>query len=128
MQTTAVESDGRHAKMRSTSASRTVTRPPSPGDDFSMLVHPTREDEDELRSHLELYERMRSRVSVDVPGCAPFTHSRSQSKASKNILPKWLFTGCVGWISGVGQTGSAILPFITGLLASKFGISSLQPL
>jgi fucose permease len=47
---------------------------------------------------------------------------------SKNILPKWLFTGCVGWIAGVGQTGSAILPFITGLLASKFGITSLQPL
>ena len=47
---------------------------------------------------------------------------------SKNVLPKWLFTGSVGWISGVGQTGSAILPFITGLLASRFGISALQPL
>ena len=47
---------------------------------------------------------------------------------SQQILPAWLFTGCVGWISGVGQTGSAILPFATGLLASKFGITSLQPL
>ena len=47
---------------------------------------------------------------------------------SKSILPKWLFTGCVGWIAGVGQTGSAILPFATGLLASRFGITSLQPL
>ena len=47
---------------------------------------------------------------------------------SKHILPKWLFTGCVGWIAGVGQSGAAILPFITGLLASKFGITSLQPL
>lgn len=47
---------------------------------------------------------------------------------SQQILPGWLFTGCVGWISGVGQMGSAILPFATGLLASKFGISSLQPL
>ena len=47
---------------------------------------------------------------------------------SKNILPQWLFVGCVGWIAGIGQTGSAILPFLTGLLASKFGISSLQPL
>ncbi|KIP04727.1 hypothetical protein PHLGIDRAFT_129318 [Phlebiopsis gigantea 11061_1 CR5-6] len=46
---------------------------------------------------------------------------------SQKILPKWLFTGCVGWIAGVGQSGSAILPFITGLLASKFGITSLQP-
>ena len=49
-------------------------------------------------------------------------------KQSGSILPKWLFTGCVGWIAGVGQTGSAILPFVTGLLASKFGITSLQPL
>ena len=49
-------------------------------------------------------------------------------KQSRDILPKWLFTGCVGWIGGVGQAGSAVLPFITGLLASKFGIGSLQPL
>lgn len=46
----------------------------------------------------------------------------------KKILPKWLFAGSVGWISGIGMTGSAALPFATGLLASRFGISSLQPL
>ncbi|KAF7791641.1 hypothetical protein EIP86_002661 [Pleurotus ostreatoroseus] len=46
---------------------------------------------------------------------------------SRSILPKWLFTCCAGWIGGVGQAGSAVLPFITGLLASKFGIGSLQP-
>lgn len=44
------------------------------------------------------------------------------------VLPKWLLTGSVGWISGVGQAGSAVLPFVTGLLASKLGIGSLQPL
>lgn len=44
------------------------------------------------------------------------------------VLPKWLLTGCVGWIGGFGQAGSAVLPFATGLLASKFGIGSLQPL
>ncbi|CAL1699272.1 unnamed protein product [Somion occarium] len=44
------------------------------------------------------------------------------------VLPKWLLTGCVGWIGGFGQAGSAVLPFMTGLLASKFGIGSLQPL
>lgn len=47
---------------------------------------------------------------------------------SKRILPRWLFTSSVGWIAGVGQSGSAILPFATGLLATKFGITSLQPL
>ncbi|OCH87236.1 MFS general substrate transporter [Obba rivulosa] len=46
----------------------------------------------------------------------------------KAILPRWIFIGGIGYIAGVGQSGSAILPFITGSLASKFGIISLQPL
>ncbi|TFK91514.1 MFS general substrate transporter [Polyporus arcularius HHB13444] len=46
---------------------------------------------------------------------------------STHILPRWLLTGCMGYISSIGQTGSAVLPFLTGLLASKFGIASLQP-
>ncbi|KAI0052084.1 MFS general substrate transporter [Auriscalpium vulgare] len=44
------------------------------------------------------------------------------------VLPRWLLTGAIGLITGVGQTGSAVLPLVTGILASKFGISSLQPL
>ncbi len=47
---------------------------------------------------------------------------------STTILPRWLLTGCVGYIASIGQAGSAMLPFLTGLLASKFGIASLQPL
>ncbi|KAK0435326.1 major facilitator superfamily domain-containing protein, partial [Desarmillaria tabescens] len=44
------------------------------------------------------------------------------------ILPAWLLTESVGWITGIGMSGSAALPFITGLLASRYGIRSLQPL
>ncbi|THH16127.1 hypothetical protein EW146_g4461 [Bondarzewia mesenterica] len=44
------------------------------------------------------------------------------------ILPRWLLTGSIGWIAGFGQTGSAILPFMTGAIANKAGIKSLQPL
>lgn len=44
------------------------------------------------------------------------------------ILPRWLLTASIGWIAGIGQAGSALLPFITGAFASKFGIVSLQPL
>ena len=47
---------------------------------------------------------------------------------STTVLPQWLMTGCAGYIAGAGQAGSAVLPFITGLLAQKFGIASLQPL
>ncbi|KAJ3509222.1 hypothetical protein NLJ89_g5332 [Agrocybe chaxingu] len=45
-----------------------------------------------------------------------------------HLLPRWLLTGCVGLVSGIGITGSAALSFVTGLLASKYGIGSLQPL
>lgn len=44
------------------------------------------------------------------------------------ILPRWLLTGSIGWIAGCGQAGSALLPFITGAVASKSGIEVLQPL
>ncbi|KAK0480368.1 MFS general substrate transporter [Armillaria novae-zelandiae] len=44
------------------------------------------------------------------------------------ILPAWLLTESVGWIAATGMSGSAALPFITGLLASRYGIRSLQPL
>ncbi|KAH9852210.1 MFS general substrate transporter [Lenzites betulinus] len=44
------------------------------------------------------------------------------------VLPPWLLTGCIGWIAGFGQAGSALIPFVTGALASRVGIKSLQPL
>ncbi|TDL25163.1 MFS general substrate transporter [Rickenella mellea] len=46
---------------------------------------------------------------------------------SAKLFPPWLLTGSIGWIAGVGQAGSALLPFLTGALAAKFGIQSLQP-
>lgn len=47
---------------------------------------------------------------------------------ASRILPRWLLTGSIGWIAGFGQAGSAVLPFLTGALASRVGIKSLQPL
>lgn len=47
---------------------------------------------------------------------------------TSKVIPKWLVTGSIGWIAGFGQAGSAILPFITGAVASKYSISALQPL
>ncbi|KAF9034213.1 MFS general substrate transporter [Hymenopellis radicata] len=44
------------------------------------------------------------------------------------VLPRWLLAGCIGWIASLGQTGSAVLPFITGAVANKAGISTLQPM
>ncbi|KAI0642585.1 MFS general substrate transporter [Trametes meyenii] len=46
---------------------------------------------------------------------------------SAKILPRWLLTACAGYIAGAGQAGSAILSFINGLLASRFGITTLHP-
>ncbi|GJE94799.1 MFS general substrate transporter [Phanerochaete sordida] len=47
---------------------------------------------------------------------------------SARILPHWLLTGAIGWIAGFGQAGSAFIPFITGVIASREGIWALQPL
>ena len=44
------------------------------------------------------------------------------------VLPRHLVNGTIGWISACGAGGSALLPFITGAMASKLGIESLQPL
>ncbi|KAF8903955.1 major facilitator superfamily domain-containing protein [Gymnopilus junonius] len=39
-----------------------------------------------------------------------------------------LVLACVGLVAGIGVAGSAAVPFVTGLLAAKYGIASLQPL
>ena len=44
------------------------------------------------------------------------------------VLPRHLVNGAVGWMSACGAGGSALLPFITGTIASHWGIESLQPL
>ncbi|KAF9051744.1 MFS general substrate transporter [Panaeolus papilionaceus] len=47
---------------------------------------------------------------------------------ASRILPRWILTGSIGWIAGFGQAGSAVLPFMTGAIAEKHGLHSLQPL
>ncbi|KAI6106938.1 major facilitator superfamily domain-containing protein [Pisolithus croceorrhizus] len=47
---------------------------------------------------------------------------------ARRVLPRWLLTVSIGWIAGCGQAGSALLPFMTGAIASKSGIGILQPL
>ena len=44
------------------------------------------------------------------------------------LIKPWLLTGSIGWIASFGFAGSALFPFITGALAERFGIVSLQPL
>jgi len=44
------------------------------------------------------------------------------------VLPPWLLVGSIGWIAGIGQTGSAAFPFMTGAIASKSGVRAMQPL
>lgn len=47
---------------------------------------------------------------------------------TSKVMPKWLVTGSIGWIAAFGQAGSAVIPFITGVVASKYSIGALQPL
>ncbi|EIW85949.1 MFS general substrate transporter [Coniophora puteana RWD-64-598 SS2] len=46
---------------------------------------------------------------------------------ARRVFPRWILTGSVGWIAGVGQAGSALVPFMAGAVASKAGIKTLQP-
>ncbi|KAF7325454.1 MFS domain-containing protein [Mycena kentingensis (nom. inval.)] len=43
------------------------------------------------------------------------------------ILPPWLLTASISWISGISIAGAAVLPFVTGAIAGRAGIQSLQP-
>jgi len=45
-----------------------------------------------------------------------------------SILPPWILTGAIGWLGAFGHVGSALLPFMTGAVAQRWGIKSLQPL
>ena len=44
------------------------------------------------------------------------------------LVPHWLISGSVGWITGLGISGSAVLPLVTGAMSDRLGISSLHPL
>ncbi|KIO26091.1 hypothetical protein M407DRAFT_15159 [Tulasnella calospora MUT 4182] len=44
------------------------------------------------------------------------------------LIPRRLLAGSIGWIGAFGPTGAALLPFMTGALASKYGVQVLQPL
>ncbi|KAG6377549.1 major facilitator superfamily domain-containing protein [Boletus reticuloceps] len=46
---------------------------------------------------------------------------------ARRILPQWLLTGAIGWITGFGQAGSALIPFVTGAIAQRAGVKVLQP-
>ena len=43
------------------------------------------------------------------------------------VVPLHLVNSAVGWMSACGAGGSALLPFITGRMASNLGIECLQP-
>jgi MFS family permease len=47
---------------------------------------------------------------------------------SSYLIPQHVLSAAIGVVCGLGQTGSAVLPFLTGALASKYGIHSMQPL
>ncbi|WVF70033.1 hypothetical protein IAT40_004820 [Kwoniella sp. CBS 6097] len=44
------------------------------------------------------------------------------------MIPPEIQGGTIGWCASLGQAGSAILPFVTGAIAEKYGVWVLQPL
>ncbi|KAH7106847.1 WD40 repeat-like protein [Auriculariales sp. MPI-PUGE-AT-0066] len=77
---------------------RSRTRPPSPAlsDNYSLLVGPSGEDDEALRTHSELYERMRvMRMANDVPSRTPLQPQRTPNRSPKHILPRLLSFGSI---------------------------------
>ncbi|KAG2109891.1 MFS general substrate transporter [Suillus discolor] len=46
---------------------------------------------------------------------------------ARRVLPRRILTGSIGWISGLGQAGSALVPFMVGAIAQTAGMKTLQP-
>jgi fucose permease len=44
------------------------------------------------------------------------------------LMPRRILTGSIGWISGFGQMGGALFPFMTGAIANRYGIRTMPPL
>ncbi|KAF9010641.1 MFS general substrate transporter [Cyathus striatus] len=44
------------------------------------------------------------------------------------VIHSTLLTGSIGWMAGIGTIGSALIPFVTGTVASRAGIGALQPI
>lgn len=44
------------------------------------------------------------------------------------LLPKRIHVSAIGFAMSMGATGSAVLPFIIGVVASKKGVTVLQPI
>ncbi|KAG9029829.1 hypothetical protein FRB95_004881 [Tulasnella sp. JGI-2019a] len=47
---------------------------------------------------------------------------------ASDIIPPRLLGGAIGFISAIGQAGSAIFPFLNGALTNRFGVRVMEPL
>ncbi|KAJ6497304.1 MFS general substrate transporter [Mycena sanguinolenta] len=46
---------------------------------------------------------------------------------SGRVFPPWLLSGVIAWITAIATMGAAMIPFVTGAIAQKTGIKSLEP-
>jgi len=70
-----------------------------------------------------------SSVSVALIGvCIGPIYPCTMNVLSKLVSDRALLVTIVGIVSGLGNTGSALAPFATGLLASSKGVWVLQPM
>ncbi|KAJ7921499.1 major facilitator superfamily domain-containing protein [Mycena leptocephala] len=62
-----------------------------------------------------------------VGGAISVPHIPIAMNHAGRVFPPWLLTGSIGWIAAIATAGAAVVPFITGAIASKTGIKSLEP-
>ncbi|KAG8890223.1 hypothetical protein FRB98_000551 [Tulasnella sp. 332] len=67
-------------------------------------------------------------VAVSFVGCMVGPLYPIAMNVSAEVLPRWILAGSIGFVASIGQMGSALFPFMTGLLATSHGVQVLQPL
>ncbi|KAJ7108818.1 major facilitator superfamily domain-containing protein [Mycena epipterygia] len=66
-------------------------------------------------------------ISVSIVGLALGPIYPIAMNHAGRVFPRWLVTGAIGWIAGIATAGAAVVPFVTGAIASRVGIKSLEP-
>ncbi|KIO26269.1 hypothetical protein M407DRAFT_24486 [Tulasnella calospora MUT 4182] len=66
-------------------------------------------------------------VAVTIVGMALGPMYPIVMNVAVEVLPKRILSGSIGYVASTRQVGSALFPFLTGLLATKRGVQVLQP-
>ena len=114
--------DNLHRSANAAPSSSTYSLPSSLSSPPPLVPHDTRLLEHTISGRLEVTvwvvpSLIENAVAVALVGMILGPVYPILMNHTTKILPRWLLTASIGYIAGMGQAGSAVLPFLTGVLA-----------